>query len=182
MLWPETRLDAVRVGIGIYGIWPSPETERVMRERGFALEPALEWRTRVVLVHDVPAHTPVGYGCAYHTKRPSRIGVLPIGYAEGLPRNAGDGAFVIVNGQLCRLVGRVCMNMSFVDLTDVPQAGAGAAVTLIGRDGDATLGADDLALATGTIAYEIVARLPAQVPRRYAETAASAAPRSSVPS
>ncbi len=167
MRWPETRLDSVRAGIGIYGLWPSPETERVMRERGFALEPALEWRTEVVLVHDVPAHTPVGYGCAYHTKRPSRIGVLPIGYAEGLPRNAGESAHVLAGGRRCRIVGRVCMNMAFVDLTDAPGTGAGSAVTLIGRDGEATLGADELAAACGTIAYEIVARLPAAMPRRY---------------
>lgn len=181
MLWPETRLDSVRAGIGIYGLWPSSETERVMRERGFRLEPALEWRTEVVLVHDVPAHTPVGYGCAYHTKRPSRIGVLPIGYAEGLPRNAGEGAHVLAGGRRCRIVGRVCMNMAFVDLTDAPEAGVGSPVTLIGCDGPATIGADELAAACGTIAYDIVARLPAGVPRSYVN-AASAEARSSVPS
>jgi alanine racemase len=168
MLWPETRLDAVRAGIGIYGLWPSPETERVMRERGFELAPALAWRTRLVLVHDVPAHTPVGYGCAYHTKRPSRIGVLPIGYAEGLPRSAGDRAVVLVAGRRCRIVGRVCMNMAFVDCTDVPEAVAGSRVTLVGTDGAAAIGADDLAAAIGTIAYEVVARLPAHVPRTFA--------------
>ena len=167
MLWPETRLDSVRAGIGIYGLWPSPETEHTMRDRGFSLQPALEWRTRLVLVHDVPAHTPVGYGCAYHTKRPSRIGVLPIGYAEGLPRNAGDRGEVIVAGERCRIVGRVCMNMAFVDCTSVPDAAAGSVVILIGREGGTALGASDLAAATGTIAYETVTRLPAHVPRRY---------------
>jgi alanine racemase len=167
MLWPETRLDSVRAGIGIYGLWPSPETERIMRERGFALDPVLAWRTQIVIVHDVPAHTPVGYGCAYHTKRPSRIGVIPIGYAEGLPRNAGDGGAVLIDGARCRIVGRVCMNMAFVDCTDAPNAHAGSTVTLIGDDGDARIGADELAAACGTIAYEIVARLPAAVPRTY---------------
>lgn len=168
MLWPETRLDAVRAGIAIYGLWPSPETAGVMRERGaFALEPALAWTTQLVAVHDVPAHTPVGYGCAYHTKRPSRIGVLPIGYAEGLPRAAGDHAFVLVAGQRVRLVGRVCMNMAFVDVTEIADAAPEMPVTLIGRNGDATLTADDLATACGTINYEIVARLPAHVPRTY---------------
>jgi alanine racemase len=167
MLWPETRLDSVRAGIGIYGLWPSPQTEAIMRGRGFALEPALTWHTRVVIVHDVAAHIPVGYGCAYHTKRPSRIGVLPIGYAEGLPRNAGDGGSVLVAGARCRIVGRVCMNMTFVDLTDAPGARAGSGVTLIGTDGDVTIGAADLAAATGTIAYETVARLPAHVPRSF---------------
>jgi alanine racemase len=168
MLWPETRLASVRAGIGIYGLWPSPETESVMRARGFALEPALAWRTQIVALHDVPAHTPVGYGCAYHTKRPSRIGVIPIGYAEGLPRNAGDRATVLIDGVRCRIVGRVCMNMAFVDATDAPRAHAGSRVTLIGSDGAAHIGADELAAALGTIAYEIVARLPVAVPRAYA--------------
>ena len=166
MLWPETRLDSVRAGIGIYGLWPSTETRDIMRERGFALEPALAWHTEIVTTHDVPAHTPVGYGCAYHTKRPSRIAVIPIGYAEGLPRNAGDRASVLVGGTACRIVGRVCMNMAFVDVTEAG-AHTGSRVTLIGRDGDAVIGADDLAAATGTIAYETVSRLPAHVPRTY---------------
>jgi alanine racemase len=167
MLWPETRLASVRAGIGIYGLWPSPETAQVMAARGFTLEPALAWCSEIVIVHDVPAHVPVGYGCAYHTKRPSRIGVLPIGYAEGLPRNAGDRGSVLIDGVRCRIVGRVCMNMTFVDCTDAPGAHAGSPVTLIGTDGTARIGADDLAAAVGTIAYEIVARLPAAVPRVF---------------
>lgn len=181
MLWPETRLDSIRAGIGIYGLWPSPETEGVMRERGFTLEPALSWHTEIVAIHDVPAHTPVGYGCAYHTKRPSRIAVLPIGYAEGLARNAGDRANALVNGTRCRIVGRVCMNMAFVDVTDAGAVQPGARVTLIGTDGTEAIGADELATATGTIAYETVARLPAHIPRTY-PTAARASARSSVPS
>jgi alanine racemase len=168
MLWPETRLHSVRVGIGIYGLWPSPETERIMRDRGFELEPALSWTTQLVLIHDVPAHTPVGYGCSFHTKRPSRIGVIPIGYAEGLPRNAGERGGVLIAGQRCRIVGRVCMNMAFVDCTDVPAAVPGDSVTLIGRDGDESIAADELAAAVGSINYELVARLPAHIPRTYA--------------
>jgi alanine racemase len=167
MLWPETRLDSIRAGIGIYGLWPSPETETIMRARGVELEPALAWRTQLVAVHDVPAHTPVGYGCAYHTKRPSRIGVIPIGYAEGLPRNAGDRGMVLIDGVRCHIIGRVCMNMAFVDATDAPRAHPGSTVSLIGSDGAARIGADDLATAVGTIAYEIVARLPVAVPRVY---------------
>ena len=167
MLWPETRLDSVRAGIGIYGLWPSPETEKIMRERGFALQPALSWQSELVLIRDVPAHTPVGYGCSFHTKRPSRIGVLPIGYAEGIPRNTGDRGSVLIDGYKCRIVGRVCMNMTFVDCTDAPGAVPGSTVTLIGTDGAASIGADEFAAATGTINYEIVARLPASIPRTY---------------
>jgi alanine racemase len=169
MLWPQMRLDAVRAGIAIYGIWPSRPTEAIMRERGVSLVPALRWHSEIVLVHDVPPETSVGYGCTYRTARASRIGVLPIGYAEGLPRSASNRGSVLVAGRRVPLVGRICMNMAFVDLTDVPrtEAGAGSPVTLIGRDGDQEIDAEEAADAAGTIGYELVTRLPASVPRRY---------------
>jgi len=167
MLWPETRLDAVRCGIGIYGIWPSAETRRKMNGDGLDLEPALSWTTRIVALHEIEAGTTVGYGRTWTAQRPSRIATLPIGYAEGLPRNAGNAAHALVSGRRVPLVGRVCMDMAFLDVTDVPAVDAGAAVTLIGADGEQRITAEDLAAACGTIAYEIVARLPAHVPRTY---------------
>jgi alanine racemase len=171
MLWPQTRLGAVRAGIAIYGIWPSRPTEAIMRERGLILRPALSWRTELVAVHDVPAETSVGYGCTYRTTRRSRIGVLPIGYAEGLPRSRSNSGSVIVAGQRVPVVGRICMNMSFLDLTDVPQAGPGNPVTLIGADGGEQIDAEEAAEWAGTIGYELVTRIPAHVPRRYAGAA-----------
>ena len=166
MLWPQTRLGAIRAGIALYGIWPSPQTEAIMRERGLALKPALTWRTQVVTVHDVPAETFVGYGCTFRTERASRIGVLPIGYAEGLARGASNSAWVLVNGRRAPIVGRVCMNMTFVDLTGA-SAESGSVVTLIGSDGDEYIDANEAAAWAGTIGYELVARLPAHVPRTY---------------
>ncbi len=168
ILWPETRLDAVRCGIGLYGIWPSDESAALMRERGLTLQPALEWRTRIVALHDIAAGTTVGYGRTWRAARPSRIATLPIGYAEGLPRSAGNGAHALVRGVRVPVVGRVCMNMAFLDVTDVPASVAGDRVTLIGADGDERITAEELARACGTIGYEIVARLPANVPRTYA--------------
>jgi alanine racemase len=167
MLWPQTRLGAVRAGIALYGIWPSQPTEAIMRERGLVLKPALTWRTEIVAVHDVPAETFVGYGCTYRTERASRIGVLPIGYAEGLSRSASNSAWVLVNGKRVPVVGRVCMNMTFVDITDVPRADSGSIITLIGRDGNESIDANEAAAWAGTIGYEIAARLPAHVPRSY---------------
>ncbi len=169
MLWPQTRLDAVRAGIAMYGIWPSRQTQAIMQERGLRLVPALEWTTQVVLIHAVPAETSVGYGCTYRTTRESRIGVLPIGFAEGLPRSTSSHGFVLVAGRRAPIVGRVCMNMTFVDLTDVAPARAGARVTLIGTDGAERISAEDAAEWAGTIAYELVARLPAHVPRRFVQ-------------
>lgn len=167
ILWPEARLDAVRCGIGLYGIWPSDESETLMRERGLALEPALSWRTRIVALHDIDAGTTVGYGRTWRADRPARIATLPIGYAEGLPRSAGNAAQALVRGRRVPVVGRICMDMAFLDVTDVPGAAAGDAVTLIGSDGGERITAEELAAACGTIGYEIVARLPADVPRRY---------------
>jgi len=167
MLWPQTRLGAVRAGIALYGIWPSAPTQTIMHERGLALQPALTWRTQIVAVHDVPAQTFVGYGCTYRTERASRIGVLPIGYAEGLARAASNTAWVLTGGVRVPIVGRVCMNMTFIDITDAPQADSGSIVTLIGRDGSEHIDANEAGAWADTIGYEVVARLPARIPRSY---------------
>jgi alanine racemase len=168
MLWPQTRLDLVRAGIAIYGLWPSEPTRRIMEERGLHLVPALSWHTELCAVHDVPAETSVGYGCTYRTTRQSRIGVLPIGYNEGLPRARSNRGDVFVDGKRVPLVGRVCMNMAFVDVTDVPDAHIGSPVTLIGSEGDDRISAETFADWCDTINYELVARLPAAIPRRFA--------------
>jgi alanine racemase len=167
MLWPQTRLGAVRAGIALYGIWPSRPTEAIMRERGLTLVPALTWRTEIVAIHDVPADTSVGYGCTFRTSRPSRIAVLPIGYAEGLPRSTSNRGFVLVAGRRVPIVGRICMNMAFIDVTGVPHAAPRSCVTLIGGDREERIDAEEAAGWAGTIAYELVARIPAHVPRRY---------------
>lgn len=178
MLWPSTRLSAIRAGIAVYGIWPSRSTAHIMRERGLTLLPALAWRTQIVLVHEVPAETSVGYGCTYRTTRASRIGVLPIGYAEGFPRSRSSRGCVLVAGHRVPVVGRICMNMAFIDLTDVAAANAGSRVTLIGTDGPEQIDAQEAAEWADTIAYELVTRIPAHVPRRFtgrlAEPAAAA--------
>jgi len=188
MLFPRSRLDLIRAGIATYGIWPSEET-RAAAGASLVLEPALEWSTELCVVRSVEAGRSVGYGCTFHTARPSQIGVLPIGYAEGLPRALSNTGFALVHGRRVPFVGRICMNMAFVDVTGVPQAAPGSRVTLIGRDGDERIDASELAEAAGTIGYELVTRLPAEIPRRYlgvadepAVISAIAAAKSSVPS
>jgi alanine racemase len=166
MLWPQTRLDLIRAGIAIYGLWPSDPTRQIMEARGVELIPALAWRTEIVTVHEVPAETSVGYGCTYRTTRPARIAVLPIGYAEGIPRARSNRGYVLVAGKRAPLVGRICMNMSFIDVTDIPAAQHNARVTLIGTDGAEQISAETFAAWCDTINYELVARLPAAIPRR----------------
>jgi len=166
MLWPQTRLDMVRIGIALYGLWPSPETQARLGD-AIPLRPALRWTTRLVSVRDVPAETSVGYGRTYRTTSNARIGVLPIGYAEGIPRAVSNHGAVLIDGKRCPIVGRVCMNMTMVDVTSVTSATPGMQVTLIGRDHDAILSAEDWANWAGTIDYEIVARLPLHTPRVF---------------
>lgn len=170
MLWPQTRLDLVRVGIALYGLWPSAQTREAMNgANAVVLEPALSYRSKLVAIRNVPAGTPVGYGATYHAPRATRIGVVPLGYADGIPRSLSNTGVFLVNGARCPIAGRVAMNMTMIDLGHAPNAAVGDAVTLIGTDGNESVTADDWAAWANTINYEIVTRLPAHVPRVYRE-------------
>lgn len=191
MLLHEARLDLVRLGISLYGLWPAEETRLLMVSRGTdllhlvnepfrngnsgeradptrgMLKPALSYKTVVVQVKDVPRGSCVGYGCSYETTRDSRVAVLPIGYADGYDRHLGNSAEVLVRGRRARVVGRICMNLCMVDVTDIPEVESGDEVVLIGRQGDAVLPVEELAKKIGTINYEVVTRIPMHVPRVY---------------
>ncbi len=167
MVWPQTRLDMARVGIALYGLWPSAQTREAMREGGLTLEPALSLRSKLVAAQRVWAGEPVGYGGSYHVSNDSTIGILPIGYAEGVPRSLSNRASFVVNGRRCPVVGRICMNMTMIDITGVREVHPGSVVTLIGNDGQQSVTADDWANWAGTINYEILSRLPSELPRSY---------------
>jgi alanine racemase len=168
MLWPQTRLDLVRFGIALYGLMPSPQTREAMASAPLDLRPALAYRSQIVVTRTIPAGASVGYGRTFHAPREMRIGVVPAGYADGIPRALSNRGAFAVEGALCPIVGRVAMNMTEIDLTDAPGAHAGSIVTLIGCDGDAAVGADDWAQWADTINYEIVTRLPSELRRAYA--------------
>ena len=167
MLWPQTRLDLSRFGIALYGLWPSRQTREASSAQGIVLEPALSYESQLVVVRPVAAGSPIGYGASYHAPRDMRVGVVPAGYADGVPRALSNRGAFLVDGAACPIVGRIAMNVTEIDLTHAPNAHAGSRVTLIGRDGDAYVGADDWADWCDTINYEIVARLPAELPRVY---------------
>ncbi|MFY9711716.1 MAG: alanine racemase [Candidatus Cybelea sp.] len=169
MLWPWTRLDMVRFGIALYGLMPSPQTAEALAPQPPDLRPALTYSSELVVIRTVAAGASVGYGGTFHAPREMRIGVLPAGYADGIPRALSNRGAFAVDGALCPIVGRVAMNMTQIDLTDAPRARVGSTVTLIGRDGDATVSADDWAQWAETINYEIVTRLPSEVPRVYVD-------------
>ena len=168
LLFNRTHLDLVRVGISLYGLWPSKETYVSCLERGkpsLDLKPVMTWKTRIAQVKQVPEGEYVGYGCAWRATRTTRIAVLPVGYYEGYDRELSGLAHVLVRGKRAPVRGRVCMNMCMVDVTDIPGAGLEDEVTLLGRQGDERITAEQLAAWRGTIAYEIVARIHPSLPR-----------------
>lgn len=180
ILWPETHGDLVRVGISGYGLWPSQETYATMLQQyatqpagSFVpeLRPALSWRTRVVQVKDVPRGAYIGYGRTFRATYPMRIAILPLGYHEGYDRRLSNLAHVLIHGVRAPVRGRVCMNMTMVDVTHIDEAVAGAPVqagdvaTLLGRDGEEAVSAEQLAGWMGTINYEVVSRIHPGLPR-----------------
>ena len=167
MLWPQTRLDLSRFGIALYGLWPSEATKAALGNEAPVLEPALTLRSSLVVTRSIAAGEPVGYGNTFVAASERRIGVVPLGYADGVPRSLSNRGAFIVDGKHCPIIGRVAMNLTTIDVTEVPHARAGSHVILIGRDGDVSVSADQWAAWAETINYEIVARLPAHVPRHY---------------
>jgi alanine racemase len=165
MLWPQTRLDMVRFGIALYGLWPSKQTRAAMPQE-LKLEPALSFESRIAAVRKIEAGTAVGYGGTFRAPRPMRVGVVPLGYADGIPRALSNRGAFAVAGKRCPIAGRVCMNMTILDLGST-NARPGDRVALIGSDGGAAVSADDWADWADTINYEIVARLPAGLNRIY---------------
>lgn len=169
MLWPQTRLDMARFGIALYGLMPSPQTKEAMSSSPLDLRPVLSYRCQIVAVRTIPTGASVGYGGSFHAPREMRIGVVPTGYADGVPRALSNRGAFLVDGARCPIVGRVAMNMTEIDLTLAPKAHVGSTVTLIGQDGNATITADEWATWCDTINYEIVTRLPSELPREYIE-------------
>lgn len=155
--YPASRLDMVRYGIGLYGLWPSTaiQTWAGSKLPRLVLRPVLSWHSRLEQIKLVPAGTRVGYGSTFRLKRPGRIGLVPVGYSDGYDRRATNGAWVMIAGKRANVIGRVSMNLLAVDLQSVPTVKRGAQVTLLG-DGAS---ADQLAEAFGTISYEVVSRL-----------------------
>ncbi|RLB55780.1 MAG: alanine racemase [Deltaproteobacteria bacterium] len=168
ILFPDTHFAMVRVGIGLYGMWPSKETQLSALQAGRSqpnLRPALCWKTRVVQVKDIPAGAYVGYGCSHRTTRPTRLAVLPVGYANGYDRLLSNRGHVLVAGTRAPILGRVCMNLTMVDVTDIPGVSLEQEVVLLGRQGEEVISAEQMAGWAQTINYEVVTRADPHAPR-----------------
>lgn len=168
ILFAATHFDLVRVGISSYGLWPSKETYLsaiLQNQQPPVLRPVLTWKTRVAQIKDVPANAYVGYGCSHRTTQPIRLAVLPVGYADGYDRGLSNQAHVLIGGRWAPVLGRVCMNMTMVDVTHIPDAAVESEAVLLGSQGDNRITADELAALCHTINYEIVSRIGAHIPR-----------------
>jgi alanine racemase len=169
ILFDKTHFNLVRAGIGIYGLWPSRETylSTLLGHRPVPdLRPVLSWKTRLVQIKELPEGSYIGYGCTYRATRPIRVGVLPVGYADGYDRKLGNTAYVLIRGKRAPVIGRVCMNLTMVDISDVPRASLEEEVVLLGRDGEERISAETMGEWAGTINYEIVTRISPFLPRK----------------
>jgi alanine racemase len=165
---PSARYDLVRPGLAVYGLSPVPD---VLSAREAGLRPAMRVTSRLALVKDVPAGHGVSYGHTYVTERATRLALVPLGYADGVPRHASGRGPIQLSGRTYRVAGRVCMDQVVLDVGDVGvRAGDEAVLFSDGRDGEPT--AQDWADAAGTISYEIVTRISARLPRRFVGGAA----------
>ncbi len=162
---PQTHFDLVRPGIATYGLTPAPDYRSSSE---FGLTPAMRMEAEVMLVKHAPAGQGISYNHTYTTSGPGTLAVIPLGYADGIPRHASNAGPVQIAGRRARIAGRVCMDQFTVDLGPhgpVPRAGERAVLFGSGAEGEPT--AQDWAEAAGTINYEIVTRIAARIPRTY---------------
>ncbi len=162
-----TNFDIARIGVALYGLWPSEEVMASCKNKNKLL-PALAWKAQIAEVKNLPKGSAISYNSTHVLKRDSKIAVLPIGYFDGIPRITSNKSFVLVNGKKAPQIGRVTMNLIVIDVTDVGPVKAGDVVTIIGCDKKAEISADDWATWAQTSNYEIVTRINSNLSRRLA--------------
>ena len=152
--------DACRLGIALYGAYPVKRQSRLV-----SLQPVMHWKTRLIAIRKVPKGTAVSYGRTYQTQRESRIGVVPVGYADGYLRLLSNRAFVLVRGVRVPVAGTICMDMFMIDVSKIAGVKVGDEVVLIGSQGRETITAEELGKWGETISYELFCRIAERIPR-----------------
>ncbi|WHZ02513.1 alanine racemase [Neobacillus sp. YX16] len=163
MNFPEMHLDMVRVGIGLYGLYP----DESLKEHPISLKQAMTLKTKIAALKMVPKSQPISYGCTYTPSVERLIASLPIGYADGLSRGLSNCGQFLLQGQKVLVAGRVCMDQTMIDVTSVPSCKEGDEVIIFGGNGDVFQSVDEIALLMGTINYEVVCLIGKRVPRIY---------------
>ena len=158
----DAYFNMVRTGIGLWGLLPGDA-----QDNAAALKPALELKSRILFIKEVPEGTPIGYSRTYYTPAPARIATLPVGYNDGYRTSLSNCAETLVRGVRCPVVGRVSMDYTTIDVSLVPEADVGSEVTLIGRSGDDVISLADVADWAEAIPYEILCGLGRRVARVY---------------
>ena len=159
----QVDLDMVRLGIAMYGMYPSDEVKKEKVE----LFPALDLKSHITMVKEIPAGEKVSYGGTFTTTRTTKLATVSVGYGDGYPRALSSKGYVLVRGQKAPIVGRVCMDQMMVDVTDIKNVTRADIVTLIGKDGDAEITVEEIAALAGTFNYEFVCDLGKRIPRSY---------------
>ena len=163
LLYPATYLDMIRPGIVQFGHFPDAKMDHALCD----LVPVLELKSRVATVRDVPANTPVSYGRTNTLPRPSRLAVIPVGYGDGFCRGFSNKLTVLINGKKLPIVGRICMDMCMVEVTDAPDVKEGDVAILYGSDGTNDQPVEAGAEIMNTISYELLCVLTKRIPRIY---------------
>jgi alanine racemase len=174
LLWDITHFDIVRVGISAYGMWPSEETFLSLaseRKEKIILYPALTWKTRIVQIKNISIGAKVGYGCTWEASKDTRIAILPVGYYDGYARKytSAEKAEVLIRSKRAKVIGRVCMNMFMVDISNIPEAKLEDEVVLLGKMGDEEITAEEMGEWGETINYEVVTRIRENISRKVVE-------------
>ncbi len=164
IIFKEAHFDMIRVGIGMYGIWPSEEIKNAFQDKIF-LKPALSWRTIVTQIKTIPKGSKVGYDLTEEVTRKSKIAILPIGYWHGFSRKLSSTGKVIIKGKKAKVLGRVCMDMIVVDITDIKEVNVGDKVTIIGKEKEAEITATDISFLSDTSPYETITCLNPRIKR-----------------
>jgi len=160
---PQSHLDLVRPGIATYGLYPSDEVNK----RHVSLKPAMALKARIIQLKKVPAGFKVSYGTSHETRKPTTIATIPIGYADGLNRLLSSRGQMLVHEQRAPIIGRVCMDLTMLDVGHIDNIQMGEEVVVFGRQGSASITVDEVASSLNTINYEIVSTITARVPRVY---------------
>jgi alanine racemase len=160
---PQSHFDMVRPGIAIYGLYPSDEVQK----NRVSLKPAMALKARIIHLKKVPAGFKVSYGSTHETRKPTTIATVAVGYADGLSRLLSSRGQMLVHGQRVPIIGRVCMDLTMLDVGSVENVQIGDEAVIFGRQGNETLTVDEMAALLNTINYEIVTTITARVPRVY---------------
>lgn len=160
---PDAHFDLVRAGISTFGLYPSEE----VKKENVRLKPAMALKSHVAFVKEVETGTPISYGGTFVSTKPMRIATIPVGYADGYPRNLSNIGYVLIRGKKAPIVGRVCMDQFMVDVTDIEGVCFGDNVTLIGRDGNETITVEELSELSGRFNYEFICDLGKRIPRVF---------------